>query len=293
MVAVVTIVGAAALAAGIYIALEPQDGTPANGAAVAADGASTSGGTHIPTPASTPSVTPTGQACVTSAASFNCGPYDDPNIYESNGYNTYVGNNVWSPIPGWHQTLTAYDPGHWSVTTNMPAGNTAVVSYPSVGQNFHAVGDVSKPLPLSQLSTLTSSFSETMNAAAGTSAWAAYDIWTSGGEVMIQHDFAGNGDCSTSATGVTFGGANGVPTQQWHFCKYGSELIWKLGVDENHKVNQQTGSVDLLGMLTWLVDHGYLPQGTTVNQLGYGWEICSTGGQAESFTVDHFTIQGS
>jgi hypothetical protein len=175
----------------------------------------------------------------------------------------------------------------------MPAGNTAVVSYPSVGQNFHAVGALSQPLPLSQLSTLTSSFSEAMNATAGTSAWAAYDIWTSGGEVMIQHDFAGNGDCSTSATGVTFGGPNGVPTQQWHFCKYGSELIWKLGVDENHKVNQQTGSVDLLGMLTWLVNHGYLPQNTTISLLGYGWEICSTGGQPETFTVDRFTIHGS
>jgi hypothetical protein len=252
--------------------------------------------TATPTPThttTTPTSTPTGPACVTSAASYNCGPYYDSGIYESNGNNTYVGNNVWSPISGWHQTLTAYGPGNWSVAANMPAGNTGVVSYPSIGQNFHAIGALSQPLPLSQLSTLTSSFSEAMNARAGTSAWAAYDIWTSGGEVMIQHDFAGNGDCSTSATGVTFGGTNGVPAQQWHFCKYGSELIWKLGADENHKVNQQTGAVDLLGMLTWLVSHGYLPQNTTVSLLGYGWEICSTGGQPETFTVSRFTIQGS
>jgi hypothetical protein len=194
---------------------------------------------------------------------------------------------VWNPIPGWHQTLTAYDPGHWSVAANMPAGNTAVVSYPSVGQNFHAVGDVSKPLPLSQLSTLTSSFSEAMPHTSGTSAWAMYDIWTSGGEVTIQHDFARQGQDTPKAQNVMFNG------QAWHFDMYGSEMNWKLGPDEAHRVSEQSGTVDLKAMLQWLVDHGYLPQGVTIGLLGYGWEICSTGGTAETFTVDRFTIQGS
>ena len=56
MVGVLTIVGAVALAVGVYIALEPENGTPANGAAVATEGATTGGGdaTKAPT-ASTPS----------------------------------------------------------------------------------------------------------------------------------------------------------------------------------------------------------------------------------------------
>jgi hypothetical protein len=68
-------------------------------------------------------------------------------------------------------------------------------------------------------------------------------------EVMIQHDFARNGACTTLAT-AAFGGSDGVPVQKWHLCKYGSELIWKL------TRNERSGSVDILSMLTWLVNHG-------------------------------------
>ena len=58
VVGMLTIVGAVALAVGVYIALEPENGTPANGAAVATDGATTGGGdaTKAPT-ASAPSPT--------------------------------------------------------------------------------------------------------------------------------------------------------------------------------------------------------------------------------------------
>jgi hypothetical protein len=54
------------------------------------------------------------------------------------------------------------------------------------------------------------------------------------------------------------------------------------------------GSVDILAMLTWLMDHGYLPQGSVLdNGLGYGFEICSTGGVAEDLEVTSFSITTS
>jgi hypothetical protein len=31
-------------------------------------------------------------------------------------------------------------------------------------------------------------------------------------------------------------------------------------------------------MLTWLENHGYLPQSSVLSLLGYGFELCSTGG---------------
>ena len=94
---------------------------------------------------------------------------------------------------------------------------------------------------------------------------------------MIQHHFAGNGACGTLAT-ASFGGSGGVSVQTWKLCKYGSELIWKLTWSE------QSGSVDILSMLTWLVTHRYLPQGTGLWEIGYGWEICSTGGSTRTST---------
>jgi hypothetical protein len=189
---------------------------------------------------------------------------------------------VWSPISGWHQTLYATDPGNWHVTANMPAGNTAVVSFPNTGA---AYGEQ----PLSKFSEIYSSFSENMNATAGTSAWAAYDLWFNNWdkEVMIQHDFAGNGPCTFVAT-QAFGGSGGVPVQTWGLCQYGDELIWKLTGG-----SEQKGSVDILSMITWLEKHGYLRSSSTITDLSYGFEICSTGGKDENFQVSSFSITAS
>jgi hypothetical protein len=134
-----------------------------------------------------------------------------------------------------------------------------------------------------------SSFSENMNATSGTSAWAAYDIWLNNGknEVMIQHDFANNGACTAQAT-TTFGGSGGVPVQTWYLCQFGSELVWKLSGS-----NEQSGSVNILAMLTYLENHGFLPQGSTLGAIGYGWEIASTGGVNERFQVSSYSITAS
>jgi hypothetical protein len=171
----------------------------------------------------------------------------------------------------------------------MPAGNTAVVSYPSLGANYGQSSG--KATPLSDFASMYSSFNENMNANSATSAWAAYDIWlgpssgtNSTDEVMIQHDFANNGACSAEAT-ANFGGSGGVPVQKWNLCQFGSELVWKLTGG-----NDQSGTVDVLAMLNWLVAHKYLPKDTGLFSIGYGWEICSTGGRDENFQVSNFSL---
>jgi hypothetical protein len=277
-------------------------GGPASSPPVPAPTATTSSpATPVPTPTAsqttqpnpTPDPTtsapaPSGPVCSTSAAKGECGPYGDSQITSTTS-NTSVGNNVWAPISGWQQTLHAANPGDWSVTSNMPAGNTAVVSYPSLGANFGLASG--GPTPLSDFASVYSSFSEDMHATSATSAWAAYDIWVGpssatspSNEVMIQTDFANNGPCTAEAS-ASFGGSGGVPVQKWNLCQFGSELVWKLTGG-----NEDSGSVDLLGMLTWLEDHGYLPADSGLFLLGYGWEICSTGGQNETFQLSNFSF---
>ena len=244
--------------------------------------------TPTPKPSSSAPAPPSGPVCTTSAQQGSCGPYPDSEITGTTS-DTSIGNDVWSPINGWSQTLHVTNPSSWYVTATGPAGNTGVVSYPSLGAQYGQT--TGKATPLSDFKSMYSSFNENMNANSGTSAWAAYDIWlgpSSGTqathEVMIQHDFANNGACTPEAS-ATFGGSGGVPVQKWNLCQFGSELVWKLTGG-----NEQSGSVDVLGMLNWLVNHGYMENGTGLFSIGYGWEICSTGGQNEKFQVNNFSI---
>jgi hypothetical protein len=225
-------------------------------------------------------------SCTTSAAKGTCGPYDYPPNTASNGYNTYVGNNVWNPIKGQQQKLFANSPGDWHVLANMLAGNTAVVSYPSNSQS--SSGNGTSPA-ISSYSMLTSSFSEQMNATSKTDAEAAYDIWTDAGkEIMIQHDFSPlRPRCGTILATVGFTEPGTSTVQNWDFCEYGSERIWQL-----HRSNEQSGSVDIRAMLTWLMNNGHLPRGSRLSQVGYGFEICSTGRQGETFQVSRYSLTG-
>jgi hypothetical protein len=221
-----------------------------------------------------------GARCVASAVKGACGPYLSPLIYHRAGQDTYVSQDVWNPIPGWSQTLHVLNAGEWYATAEMPAGNTAVVSFPDVGENYGYANT------LAGFSSIYSSFTENMHSTYGTSAEAAYDIWLNDwrNEVMIQHDIVNRGNCPVITT-TSFGGSGGVPVQDWNFCQYGTELIWQLS---GH--GEQSGSVDILAMLDWLVGHGYLPQGSGLTAISYGFEICSTGGRQETFTVSRFTL---
>lgn len=224
--------------------------------------------------------------CVTSAQMGHCpfGPY--PQITGA-GSDPYVDQNVWNPIQGWQQTLHATDPGHWYVSANMPAGNTAVVSFPNTGFNYNKA--------LSSFSSIVSSFTDSIPTTNGTNAEASYDIWFKNtgaiNEVMIQNDYSpGRGPaCGTwTATNVQFGGSNGVPAHPWKLCVSGSTAYW-----ETANGNMPSGTVDVLAMLKWLVTHGQLPSGVELTAFSYGFEVSSTGGRAETFRVSSFSAHAS
>jgi hypothetical protein len=175
------------------------------------------------------------------------------------------------------------------VTANIPKGNTSVVSYPSTGQNSSGDGTVQE---ITKYTTITSTFAENMNANRATDVEAAYDIWTAAGvESMIQFDFsplrprcsAGAGD-PVLAT-VAFPEPGRGISQLWDFCKYGTERIWQL-----HRANEQSGAVDIRRMLVWEINHGYLPARSALGLVGFGFEICSTGGRSETLQVSRFSL---
>ena len=53
---------------------------------------------------------------------------------------------------------------------------------------------------------------------------------------------------------------------------------------------QPSGTVDLLSLLRELVTLGFEGAGTHIGQIDFGWEICSTGGVPETFTVSSYSI---
>ena len=249
---------------------------------------------------------PAGVACVTSSPTGSC-PFPDPQP-EFTGTvpnsTPEVDVNMWNPIAGASVMLSASSPSLFTAVANMPAGNTAVVSYTNSWAKDY-VGTVDS------YSQITQTTSETMPHNAQTSAWAMDDNWFNNwaDEVMIQYDFTGNADCDAStvvATNVSFGGTNGVPVQQWHLCDFtspgdsGHTLDWKLGATEGTgRQSEPGGKIDILAMTKWLESHTdssgstYLPASSTWTGLSSGWEICTTGGQPETFTMNNFTVDAS
>jgi hypothetical protein len=237
------------------------------------------------------------------ASDVTCGPYADHGIAMSNGFNTYDTTGCWAhPRCGYHLTAprrTGASAAPWSVTATEPARNTAVRSYPDEQQlanNWCGAGwgGCAHPsdTPLPRLRLLRAGFSETMPHNARTIAQAAWDIWFSNAahnEVMVWVDNVnrGTGGARVDAH-ARFAG------QAWTLENYGGEIIWSL----NH--SETSGTVPLLAMLRWLQHHTLpgqkapvLPANARVGQVNFGWEICSTGGRAETFTVHRYWLHAA
>jgi hypothetical protein len=248
-------------------------------------------GTPTPStlPPTSPSPSPSGTAC-SLPGNGNCGPYGYHGITNSNGYNTYVSNQMWgcgTPGSCGPETMLAYNPGNWSVTSTQAAGNTGVLTFPDVQQltnNWGTNGfNGSSDMPISGLSALTSTYAETMNENSGTFAESAYDIWTSSGEVMIWVDTTanrGSGGAQKEGTGTI----GGIPFTYYVYGGPGGLPIIKLNT------NQRTGTINILDGLHYFQTVGAVAANATISQINFGWEICSTGGVPETFQVSNYTL---
>src|SRR6185437_11483834 len=115
------------------------------------------------------------------------------------------------------------------------------------------------------------------------------DIWAGTGssnyaqEIMIWTDNHGQVPAGHKVGEVTIGGTG---YQLWDDSGHNPVT---LVLDQN----TPSGSVDVLADLDYLMAGGYMPASSGINQIDYGFEICSTGGHAETFAVSAYSITSS
>jgi hypothetical protein len=191
-------------------------------------------------------------------------------------------NNEWDTAanPG-PQTICGNSASDWQVTSNQRAGNTEVLTYPSVQLNYNGTHGY----PLSKFTSMTSSYTENMNAVSGTDAEAAYDIWINNlnKEVMIWVDNHGQTPAGSKVATTTFSGAT------WNLYET-SNKGYMAFVREG---NASSGTVDLLAALNYLEGRGDLTASDVLWQVNLGWEIASTAGAPETFAMSNYSLTSS
>jgi Glycosyl hydrolase family 12 len=250
----------------------------ASGAASPTTGSPTSSASPSPTPpAASPSPSPTsaggGGSCAhpsftTSAqfGSWNLSPY-------------FVANDMWNAGAGSvSQTLSACSFSDWYVTATASGGGT-VLTYP----DSHL--DLGNSPRISSLSSVTSTFADT-NPNTGTYE-DAYDIWLNGiadpsagsDELMIWTNNHGQTPGGSPMATVTIGG------QSWTAWKGNGGYMAFVA-----NSNVTSGTVNLLGFFQWVIAKGWVPADSTLSQVDYGVEICSTNGAPATFSFSNFSV---
>ena len=230
---------------------------------------------RVPTASPSPSPTqahtsPTSWAWCSSAASGQQNTPDGRFDLYNNKWNT-------SGNPG-PQTICGNSASEWQVTSTQRAGNSAVLTYPSVQLNYNGTHGY----PVSKFSSMTSSYAEAMHAVSGTDAEAAYDIWINGlnKEVMIWVDNHGQAPAGSKVATTTFSGAT------WALYETGDRSYMAFV----RQGNASSGTVDLHAALTYLEGRGDLKGGDVLWQVNFGWEICSTAGAPETFSASNYSL---
>ena len=234
--------------------------------------------TTTTTQATTTTTATTGQTC-TDPVFETSAPFG---IYTSGNYNVY--NNMWNdsapPATGLNsQQLYVCSPASWYVTSDQPA-TTDVKTYPNVQENFSSV-------PVSQFSTLTSSFAETDPHVGDYED--AYDMWLNGvassgsNEVMIWNENYNQTPAGSPEGTVTF---DGVTYTAWTT----SDHSYIAFVANS---NFTAGTVNLLEFYDWLISQGWISASSVVDQIDYGVEICSTDSAPATFQFTNFSINAA
>lgn len=192
----------------------------------------------------------------------------------------YLYDHQWNCVPSSGVTCgpeklygCSYD--SWYVVSNQPAGNTAVLTFPSVQENFNK-----NPL-VSSFSTITSAFAEASPHVGDYEV--AYDIWLNNmaNELMIWVDNYNQTPAGKKvASNVSLGGRT--------FDVWWNSSSGYVAFDANATFT--SGTVDLLQIFNYSIQQGWLPPSSTLGQINLGVEICSTNGQAATWYFNDFSI---
>lgn len=207
-----------------------------------------------------------------------------------------VTNDAWNWTSALHQqTVNVNGPGNWQSVSSAATGNTAVLSYPDVENTITT--PLNRARSVDGLHSFRSAYSikpPTPNSSADDWEW-AWDIWMGsatdnvhnyGQEIMVwtfnHHQRPAGSQTSKTWTDPLTGRAYKVWVDTGD--SSGSPLVSFVAVQ-----NHISGSLGIKNMYNWLKANG-LTRMTGVNQVGYGPEICSTSGRAESFTVTGYSL---
>ncbi len=231
--------------------------------------------------------------CTTSVFTGTCpssGAYaKSSNFTESNGYNTYVHNDVSggygvSPVT---QTLTATSGSSWYVSADFGT-STHQMSYPETEQDY--AGEA-----VSSFTNIVGTFNETTPHNSSTGEEVGFFLYLNsfGNTVEIQHDVVNESQCNGTTpvkTGIQFGGSYGVPTNSWDLCYNGSFYYWQWPKGSSNTYGESSGSVEIIAMLKYLETNGYLPSSSTITVIYYGFGIYTTTSTQETFTLNSLSI---
>jgi hypothetical protein len=197
-----------------------------------------------------------------------------------------VSNQAVGANPGTRQTVTAFNPGRWSVTArDVPYGYTGVQTFPDTQQLTndwcgHGWGACSKPAntPLARLSALSVRYRESSPRDRKTIYEFAADVWSNyASDVMFWVDT--HGRCNKGAYGGTVLGTAVLGRRKWTVHRYGgagAEIIFVLNGARGAGscAQQKAGTIPIKAGFDWLAAHRLLLH-PVISQLNTGWEIAS------------------
>jgi hypothetical protein len=245
---------------------------------------------------------PSGYQCGTDKQ-FSSPAYRYDKVVNSNGYNTYVQNNMWGAQPGTVGRLCTRSPNDWIVdTSTRHDSGGAVQTYPQVQQLFNNFCDGTwntcangTSTPLSRLTKLASTYAvQTPSTAHGTGTWeVAYDLWLSNSphaEIMVwvvTSAERGTGGSQVKTRNASIGGLS------FDYQVFDGSLPQLVLMP-----NQASGTVDLLAVLKFLQTQqlGGAPvvaAGAALDQLDFGVEICDTHGHMLRFATSDYSIDAA
>jgi Glycosyl hydrolase family 12 len=194
----------------------------------------------------------------------------------------YVHNNMWNWQEGGPETLYACAHNNWYVESTQP-NTTSVKTYPNVHLDINNM----RGAPLSNYRTITTTFAGTGPRVGIYNV--AYDVWLNGvgwgggtTEFMVWTENFNQRPLGSVKATATFGG---MAYDVWHFSNGDANVISLVA-----KSTMLSGSLDLKAMFDWAIARNLMPPNPTVNQIGYGVEICSTNNTKQRFTFTDFSI---
>jgi hypothetical protein len=206
-------------------------------------------------------------------------------INASKFYGKYdVRQDGWNCHPCGPQEIWATSGTHWGIRSKQARGNVAVLSYPD--------NQVLIYNSISRLHMLQGRYNLSQPRKGDFEA--AYDIWIQDNgqpqgwnndtEVMVWVDNHGQ---RPAGNVVTHGRIYGKRFALWSDGgKDQSNVTYTLAFPNSHK-----GVTHILAIFGWLKRHGWISHNAADLDVEFGWEICSTNGVYENFTMKSYVLK--